>query len=105
MNEAAIGLVGKAKAKLEKFYNKASLVQTTAKAAAQEAQPFSFVQIKSHSRRSDSDALFDVAPPPTALVQYKNNDKAPGVMGMMDGIVHDPRTGNLWVSPPPRLPV
>jgi len=89
MNEAAIGLVGKAKAKLEKFYNKASLVQTTAKAAAQEAQPFSFVQIKSHSRRSDSDALFDVAPPPTALVQYKNNDKAPGVMGMMDGIVHD----------------
>jgi len=88
MNEAAIGLVGKAKAKLEKFY-KASFVQTTAKAAVQEAQPFSFVQIKSHSMKSDSDALFDVAPAPEALVQYKNNNKAPGVMGMMDDIVHD----------------
>merc|ERR1719191_1914147 len=65
MNEAAIGLVGKAKKKLEKFYKpaaaSASLVQT------QNAQPFSFAQVHAHTQikaQSEEDSLFDVAPPP-----------------------------------------
>merc|ERR1719161_2397336 len=62
LNEAAIGLVGKAKAKLEKFYApKAASAAAASASFVQEAQPFSFVQIKAHS---DSESLFDVAPPP-----------------------------------------
>jgi len=85
LNEAAIGLVGKAKAKLEKFYSP-SFVQAK---RVQDAQPFSFVQIKAHS---DSEALFDVAPPPPppeTFGEYKKSEKSGGVMGMMDDIVHD----------------
>merc|ERR1719158_1415705 len=92
MNEAAIGLVGKAMAKLEKFYSpKAAAASASAASASfvQEAQPFSFVQIKAHS---DSEALFDVAPPPPppeTFGEYKKSEKSGGVMGMMDDIVHD----------------
>merc|ERR550537_2063223 len=76
MNEAAIGLVGKAKGKLEKFYAAAA----ASASFVQEAQPFSFVQIKAHS---DSEALFDVAPPPpppdTFGGEYKKSEKSAGV--------------------------
>jgi hypothetical protein len=93
MNEAAIGLVGKAKAKLEKFYAPKAAASAAAASSAsfvQEAQPFSFVQIKAHS---DSEALFDVAPPPPPpdmpSGEYKKSGKSAGVMGMMDDIVRD----------------
>jgi len=92
MNEAAIGLVGKAKAKLAKFYNPAFVQKAAAASASfvQAPQPFSFAQIKAHS---DSEDLFAVAPPPpppdTFGGEVKKNEKSAGVMGMMDGIVRD----------------
>jgi len=91
MNEAAIGLVGKAKNRLQKFYN-----PSMAKAAAASASSASFIQaadfaqVKAHT---DADALFDVAPPEPAPEtpggEYKKSEKSAGVMGMMDGIVRD----------------
>merc|ERR550537_1355608 len=61
MNEAAIGLVGKAKNRLQKFYNP-SLAKAAAASAASASfiQAADFAQIKAHT---DADALFDVAPP------------------------------------------
>jgi len=93
MNEAAIGLVGKAKKKLQSFYNP-SLVQTKAAASASASfiQAPSFVQVKAHS---DDMSLFgaDVAPPPpppeTFGGEVKKNEKSAGVMGMMDAMVRD----------------
>merc|ERR1719281_250914 len=92
MNEAAIGLVGKAKAKLAKFYNPAFVQKAAAASSSfiQSAQPFSFAQIKMHS---DSESLFEVAPPPpppdTFGGEVQKNEKSAGVMGMMDDIVND----------------
>merc|ERR1719428_1300323 len=92
MNEAAIGLVGKAKKKLESFYNPKPAAAAAAASASfvQAPQPFSFAQIKMHS---DSESLFEVAPPPpppdTFGGEVKKNEKSAGVMGMMDDIVND----------------
>jgi len=92
LNEAAIGLVGKAKARLAKFYNPSFIQQA---APASESASFiqaapSFVQVRVHD---ESDALFDVAPPPpppeTFSGEVKKNEKSAGVMGMMDSIVKD----------------
>jgi len=93
MNEAAIGLVGKAKGKLEKFYApKAAAAAAASASFVQEAQPFSFVQIKAHAK-DQADALFDVAPPPPPPEMpsgaVEKNSKSAGVMGMMDDIVND----------------
>jgi len=93
LNEAAIGLVGKAKNRLQKFYNP-SMAKAAAAASASASASFiqeapSFVQVRVHD---ESDALFDVAPPPppeTFSGEVKKNEKSAGVMGMMDGIVHD----------------
>merc|ERR1719213_1615329 len=91
MNEAAIGLVGKAKNKLQKFYNPsmAKFLQTSTR-QVESPQPFSFVQIKAHS---DAEALFDVAPPPPPPEmpsgEYKKSEKSGGVMSMMDEMVND----------------
>merc|ERR1719379_1010275 len=91
LNEAAIGLVGKAKNRLQKFYNP-SLAKSAAASAASASfiQAADFVQVKAHT---DADALFDVAPPEpppeTFGGEYKKSDKSSGVMGMMDGIVRD----------------
>merc|ERR1719310_1022765 len=92
LNEAAIGLVGKAKARLAKFYNPSFIQQAS---PASESASFiqaapSFVQVRVHD---ESDALFDVAPPPpppeTFSGEVKKNEKSAGVMGMMDSIVRD----------------
>jgi len=90
LNEAAIGLVGKAKNRLQKFYNP-SLAKSAAASAASASfiQAADFVQIKAHT---DADALFDVAPPepaPETFGEYKKSGKSSGVMGMMDSIVRD----------------
>merc|ERR1719214_61394 len=88
LNEAAIGLVGKAKKKLEAFYSPKAAAASAASASF--IQAVSFVQVRSHM---DSDALFDVAPPPpppeTFSGEVKKNEKSAGVMGMMDSIVRD----------------
>merc|ERR1719272_1818196 len=88
LNEAAIGLVGKAKNRLQKFYNPS--VAKAAAASSSFIQAAEFVQIKTHE---DSDSLFDVAPPPPAPETFsggvKKNEKSAGVMGMMDSIVRD----------------
>jgi len=91
MNEAAIGLVGKAKKKLEAFYSPKAASASAASASFIQSNAFSFVQVRAHT---DSDALFDVAPPPPppetfAGGEVKKNEKSAGVMGMMDGIVRD----------------
>jgi len=94
LNEAAIGLVGKAKNRLQKFYNP-SMAKAAAAASASASASFiqeapSFVQVRVHD---ESDALFDVAPPPpppeTFSGEVKKNEKSAGVMGMMDSIVRD----------------
>merc|ERR1719161_2284359 len=90
LNEAAIGLVGKAKNRLQKFYNPSLAKAAAASAsAASFIQAANFVQVKVHT---DSDSLFDVAPPPPppeTFGEYKKSGKSAGVMGMMDGIVRD----------------
>jgi len=83
LNEAAIGLIGKAKARLEKFYkpSAASLVQKP----NDDDLALSFMQAK-----SDEDD--DVAPPeapPTASGEYKKNEKSGGVMGLMDMMIRE----------------
>jgi len=87
MNEAATGLVVKAKNRLQKFYN-----PTLYKAAPKTERTMeqktidagTFVQIR---RRSD------VAPPPAPDAPPggapKKNEKSAGVLGMMDTIVSD----------------
>merc|ERR1719158_1126052 len=64
LNEAAIGLVGKAKSRLQKFYNP-SLAKSAAASASSASfiQAADFAQVKAHT---DADALFDVAPPEPA---------------------------------------
>jgi len=87
LNEAAIGLVGKAKARLQKFYSPKAAAASASSASF--IQAANFVQVKVHT---DSDELFDVAPPPPppeTFGEYKKSDKSSGVMGMMDGIVRD----------------
>merc|ERR1719310_850065 len=76
LNEAAIGLVGKAKNRLQKFYNP-SMAKASA-ASASFIQAADFVQIKAHT---DADALFDVAPPepaPETFGEYKKSGKSSG---------------------------
>merc|ERR1719335_1005717 len=92
MNEAAIGLVGKAKNKLQQFYNPSLAKKAAASASASFIQAPSFVQVKAHS---DEMSLFgaDVAPPPPPPETFsggvKKNEKSAGVMGMMDAMVRD----------------
>jgi len=87
MNEAATGLVEKAKNRLQKFYNP-SLYKAAPKTERSMEQKIvdagTFVQIR---RRSD------VAPPPAPDAPPsgapKKNEKSAGVLGMMDTIVSD----------------
>jgi len=89
-------LLERQKNKLQKFYNPSMAKAAAASAsfiqqADQQPQAFSFAQVRVHS---DSESLFDVAPPPPAPDTFsggapKKNEKSAGVMGMMDGIVRD----------------
>merc|ERR1719253_2580382 len=86
MNEAAMGLVEKAKNRMQKFYNP-SLYKAEPKTERSMEQKVidagSFAQI----RRSD------VAPPPPPETfesgAPKKNEKSAGVIGMMDAIIKD----------------
>merc|ERR1719214_316586 len=62
LNEAAIGLVGKAKKKLEKFYSPSAASAASASASASFIQEVpTLAQVRVHD---ESDSLFGVAPPP-----------------------------------------
>jgi chromosome segregation ATPase len=86
MNEAAVGLVGKAKNRMQKFYNPTLYKAPPKKEMTMEdkiMQAGSFVQIKSE---------FDVAPPPAPEMPsgpVKKNEKSAGVIGLMDMIIKD----------------
>merc|ERR1719335_877996 len=86
MSEAAMGLVEKAKNRLNKFYNPTLYKAPPKKEMSMEEkimQAGSFVQI----RRSD------VAPPPPPETfeggAVKKNEKSAGVIGLMDMIIKD----------------
>jgi len=77
MNEAAVGLVGKAKNRMQKFYNP----------TLYKAPPKAFIQ-------AESDTF--VAPPPAPEMPsgpVKKNEKSAGVIGMMDTIIRDLENG------------
>merc|ERR1719399_1688003 len=89
MNEAAAGLVGKAKKRLQKFYNPSMALNQQPKADSSFIQTVSFVQVRTHDEDSS-----DVAPPPPPPETFgsgppKKNEKSAGVMGMMDEIVNE----------------
>merc|ERR1719335_1338113 len=88
MSEAAMGLVEKAKNRLNKFYNPTlykAPPKTEMSMEEKIMQAGSFVQI----RRSE----FDVAPPPPPETfeggAVKKNEKSAGVIGLMDMIIKD----------------
>merc|ERR1719443_1133792 len=88
MNEAAMGLVEKAKNRLQKFYNPTLYKAPPKKEMSMEEkimQAGSLVQI----RRSE----FDVAPPPPPETfeggVVKKSEKSAGVIGLMDNIIND----------------
>jgi len=84
MNEAALGLVEKAKNRMQKFYNPTLYKAPPKKEMSMEdkiMQAGSFAQVKS-----------DVAPPPAPEMPsgpVKKNEKSAGVIGMMDEIIRD----------------
>merc|ERR1719321_1191919 len=92
MNEAAMGLVKKAKNRMQKFYN-----PTLYKAAPKTENTMeekiidagTFVQIKSHDEEDS-----DVAPPqaPETFGAYKKSEKSAGVLGLMDMMVREIET-------------
>merc|ERR1719160_2312587 len=84
MNEAAMGLVEKAKNRMQKFYNPTLYKAPPKKEMTMEEKIISagsFVQVRS-----------DVAPPPppeTFSGEVKKSGKSAGVIGMMDTIISD----------------
>merc|ERR1719160_1950414 len=84
MNEAAMGLVEKAKNRMQKFYNPTLYKAPPKKEMSMEEKIISagsFVQVRSH-----------VAPPPppeTFSGGVQKSGKSAGVIGMMDNIIKD----------------
>jgi len=85
LNQAAIGLVGKAKNRMQKFYQPTLATSLAQKPSAQTSivESSSFVQVRSHKS--------DVAPPPApeTFGEYKKGEKSAGILGMMDSIIRD----------------
>merc|ERR1719310_2144652 len=86
MNEAAMGLVKKAKNRMQKFYNP-TLYKAPPKTENTMEEKIiiagTFAQIRMHS---------DVAPPPAPEMPsgpVQKNAKSAGVIGLMDGIIKD----------------
>lgn len=88
LNQAAIGLVGKAKSRMQKFYNPTlvatSLAEKQKDVMQTEMQDVaSFVEVRSHKT--------DVAPPPAPQTfgEYTKGAKSAGILGMLDSIIKD----------------
>jgi len=94
MNEAAVGLVEKAKNRMQKFYNPTLYKAPPKKEMSMEDKIMAngfFVQVHAHTRDE-----FGVAPPPAPEMPsgpVKKNEKSAGVIGMMDMIIKDLQTG------------
>merc|ERR1719191_2406816 len=85
MNEAAMGLVEKAKNRMQKFYNPTLYKAPPKKEMTMEEKIMAngFAQIRMHA---------DVAPPPAPEMPsgpVQKNAKSAGVIGMMDTIIKD----------------
>jgi len=111
LNEAAISLIGKAKSRLAKFYQPPALVQTDDAAADQAPMPADqvpmFAQISMHSdaeldselgtelqTEESNDGTQAQAQATGTFGQYKKSEKAGGVMGLMDMLVHEMEMAN-----------
>merc|ERR1719321_958467 len=87
MNQAAVELVGKAKARLEKFYGGAAFVQQQATPEGGIFQAPSFVQVRAHARaRDEMEVDEDDTETQTETTAQR---KEGGVIAMMDQILHD----------------
>merc|ERR1719335_10549 len=88
MNEAAMGLVEKAKNRMQKFYNPTLYKAPPKKEMTMEEKIMAngfFAQVHMHMRS-------DVAPPPAPEMPsgpVQKNAKSAGVIGMMDTIIND----------------
>merc|ERR1719313_2219283 len=95
MNEAAMGLVDKAKNRMQKFYNPTlykAPPKTEMSMEEKIMQAGSFVQIRSHARdEEDSDVAPPVAPDMPSG-EYKKSEKSAGVIGLMDMMVREIET-------------
>merc|ERR1719160_958371 len=85
MNQAAVELVGKAKARLEKFYGGAAFVQQQATPEGGLFQAPSFAQVRAHARARDEMEVDD----DDSDTQTSTQRKEGGVIAMMDGIIRD----------------
>merc|ERR1719316_2564082 len=99
MSQAAVQLVGKAKARMNKFYNP-SMIQTQKEMQTEQApslfqQAPGFLQIRVHRARRDLFSLSEdeesdqPQAPETFSGEVKKNEKSAGVIGMMDMIIRD----------------
>jgi len=91
LNEAAVGLVEKAKNRLQKFYNP-TLYKAPPKTEMNMEEKIidagTFVQIKAHDEEDS-----DVTPPDTAFSSlYQKSEKSAGVIGLMDMMVKEIET-------------
>jgi len=88
MQEAAIGLIGKAKGKLEKFYKPAFVQKAPPKPKTDDDfDALSFVQVRAHSW-SMEDAMDDSGTTQQTSAETRSQ-KSGGVMALMDSIIHD----------------
>merc|ERR1719375_3122258 len=89
LSEVAVGLIGKAKQRLQKFYNPTLYKAPPKKEMTMEEKIIaagSFAQVRDHN---------DVAPPPapeTFGAYEKKGEKSAGVMGLMDMITKELET-------------
>jgi len=84
LNEAAVALVGKAKNRLQKFYNPTLYKAPPKKEMSMEdkiMEAGSFAQIRAHAK---DDEDFDVS--------YKKSEKSAGVIGLMDMMISEVET-------------
>merc|ERR1719235_1529855 len=95
MSEVAMGLVEKAKNRMNKFYNPTMYKAPPKKEMSMEdkiMQAGSFVQIRAHAKDGEDS---DVAPPEapeTFSGEYKKSEKSAGVIGLMDMMVSEIET-------------
>merc|ERR1719311_1345192 len=91
LNEVAVGLIGKAKQRLQKFYNPTLYKAPPKKEMTMEEKILAagtFAQVRAHDAS-------DVAPPPppeTFGAYEKKGEKSAGVMGLMDMITKELET-------------
>jgi len=95
LNEAAVGLVEKAKNRLQKFYNPTLYKAPPKKEMSMEEKIMAngfFTQIRAHSKdEEDSDVAPPVAPEAPGGA-YKKSEKSAGVIGLMDMMVREVET-------------